>query len=388
MRNLIMSLSFCYHDSAVTIANEHEILLHLEAEMLFRKKHICIETHEEVEKLVDAALKNIGATIDDVKELLITKWKNLYRKKKEINLLGKSFEPIITTHHQNHIGTMIPSRYDKAVVVCADGGSEDGTTKIYFKDENKYTLLEDLDDTPMTGKFYGSITQIVIHHNHRLAHNTYAEKLMGLSALGEQSDELVALIKKNKDALNQYHEDSPDELLKQFKISSNYSAPWLDKRHVDLAYTAHNYWVNTFTEHLKKYRNLSENIALVGGCALNIALNSKLIDDHIYKNVYVSPISTDAGQSLGAILYRYPFLKCNYPFLGRYFGEMSPDASINEVLECLLKGDIIAWYQGRSEIGARALGHRSFIGLPFSLDQKRKISVKIKKGKSTDLWLQ
>ena len=162
MKNLIMSLSFCYHDSAVSIADEHEILLHLEAERLFRKKHICIETHEEVEQLVDAALKNIGATIDDVRELLITKWKNLYRKEKEINLLGKSFEPVITAHHQNHIGTMIPSGYNKAVVVCADGGSEDGTTKIYFKDENKYTLLEDLDDTPMTGKFYGSITQMAL----------------------------------------------------------------------------------------------------------------------------------------------------------------------------------------------------------------------------------
>ena len=76
---------------------------------------------------------------------------------------------------------------------------------------------------------------------------------------------------------------------------------------------------------------------------------------------------------------KYPNIKCNYPFLGRNFGDIDPNTSVDEILSLLLKGKIIAWYQGSSEIGARALGHRSFIGLPFSLEQKNKISVKIKK---------
>ncbi len=379
MNNLILSLSFCYHDSAVTIADQKEVLLHLEAERFFRKKHISIETHEDVEALVSAALDNLGCSIEDVDELLITKWKNLYRKNKTVILLGKEFTPIITSHHQNHIGTMVPSKFQEAIVVCADGGSEDGTTKIYHKKGNKYTLLEDLDDTPMTGKFYGSVTQIVIHPDHRLAHNTFAGKLMGLSALGCLNLELLNLIQKHLDMLNQYHENGAEDLLRTFKISDDYSHPWLDKRRIDMAFTAHNYWVDTFANHLKKYSPLSQNIALVGGCALNIALNSKLIDEQIFKNVYVSPVSTDAGQSLGAILYRYPHISCTYPFLGRHFGEIEEPFDISTVLQYLISGNIIAWYQGRAEIGARALGHRSFIGLPFSLEQKEKISVKIKK---------
>ena len=38
----------------------------------------------------------------------------------------------------------------------------------------------------------------------------------------------------------------------------------------------------------------------------------------------------------------------------------------------LLSNKIIAWYQGRSEIGARALGHRSFIGIPDSIKMRKK----------------
>lgn len=116
---------------------------------------------------------------------------------------------------------------------------------------------------------------------------------------------------------------------------------------------------------------------MVGGCALNISLNSKLLDDKIFDNVYVSPISTDSGQSLGAILYHNPNIKCNYPYLGRGY-EANILFDKEELMRDLLSNKIIAWYQGRSEIGARALGHRSFIGIPDSIKMRKKISEKIK----------
>ena len=114
-----------------------------------------------------------------------------------------------------------------------------------------------------------------------------------------------------------------------------------------------------------------------GGCSLNISLNSKLIDEKVFDNVYVSPISTDGGQSLGAILYRYPNIQVDYPFLGR--GKENIVTYDETVIEDLLNHKVIAWFQGRSEIGARALGHRSFIGLPDSVEMRVKISEKIKK---------
>ena len=114
-----------------------------------------------------------------------------------------------------------------------------------------------------------------------------------------------------------------------------------------------------------------------GGCSLNISLNSKLLDEKIFDNVYVSPISTDGGQSLGAILYRYPNIKVDYPFLGRGKSEVS--SYDEQIIKDILDHKVIAWFQGRSEIGARALGHRRFIGLPDSVEMRVKISEKIKR---------
>ena len=164
--------------------------------------------------------------------------------------------------------------------------------------------------------------------------------------------------------------------MKQFDLKPDYKKVWLNKEKLDIAHTAHEFWVSKCAYYLKKHNKFSKNICLVGGCALNISLNSKLIDEKIFDSVYVSPISTDAGQSLGAILYHHPYIKCDYPYLGR--GKESNFLYDENVIDDLVDGKIICWYQGRAEIGARALGKRSFIGIPTSNEMKTKISEKIK----------
>ena len=63
--------------------------------------------------------------------------------------------------------------------------------------------------------------------------------------------------------------------------------------------------------------------------------------------------------------------------MGREFGKYE-SIEYNNIIDDLLAGKIIAWYEGRSEIGARALGHRSFIGLPDSIEMRRKLSERVK----------
>ena len=208
------------------------------------------------------------------------------------------------------------------------------------------------------------------------AHTSGVGKLMGLSSYGVYDTKIEKLIKDNIEEINSLHFDNVDNLLKKFKLKKYYENVWLDKYKINIANTAHYFWVNKCAGYLKKHSKFSKNICLVGGCALNISLNSKLLEDKIFDNVYVSPISTDSGQSLGAILYRYPKIRCNYPYLGRGFE--SNYLYDEDVIEELLSGKIVCWYQGRAEIGARALGHRSFLGIPNSIEMKKKISENIK----------
>ena len=102
-KKIILSISFCFHDSCITLATEDEILIHLEAERIFREKHKKFVKLEEVDYLVKIGLEYIGKTINDVDEVLVTEWQNLYNGSK-VCILGKEFNAILTNHHENHIG--------------------------------------------------------------------------------------------------------------------------------------------------------------------------------------------------------------------------------------------------------------------------------------------
>ena len=371
----ILSISFCYHDSAITIADERKILIHIEYERFVNKKHERFRSIEDVDRTVKYALKQINLTIDDINEVLITSWNNLYKNNKVI-ILGKEFNAQLTSHHHNHIGTAFPSNFKKCVILCSDGGSEDGYTKLYYKNGKKVWLVDNLDEALFTGKFYGTIAQMLIEPKCSKAHSSGVVKLMGLSSYGKYNKKIMNLLNKNKREINKLHFEGVTELLDEFNLKPIYNNVWKDKYKQDIAFNAHKLWVDNCANYLKQHSSYSKNICLVGGCALNITLNSKLLDEKIYDNVYVSPISTDAGQSLGAILYKYPKIKCNYPYLGS--GKNSEKIYDDEIIQDLINGKIIAWYQGKSEIGARALGHRSFFGIPTNENMRKKLSEQVK----------
>jgi len=383
-----LSIAFCMHDSCVTIADEKQILLHLEGERFFKTKHIRVETPEKMDELVAGALDYLHLGIDDISEVLLASFGNAYPVP-ETKILGRLFTPIMTGHHDNHIGTAFPSGFDDAIVVCADGGSDEGpdtpyiTTRIYLKKGNHISLLEDLDDSSMNGRFYGTAAQMIIHPNFEMAHTTCVGKLMGLSSMGRFDQEIWDLLCQHERLFNTHYVSGCQSLLDLFGLSPDYNNPWEDERKRNFAYCAHEFWVGRFFQQLKKYTHLSRNIALTGGCALNITLNSRLIESDLYQGVYVSPISSDCGQSLGAVLFKYPGIICEYPYLGREFNPYGPDDSkidcdISQLVADLVSGKIVAWYQGRSEIGPRALGHRSFIGLPNSIEMRDRLSIKVK----------
>lgn len=370
-----LSISFCYHDSSITISSSNQILLHVEAERFFHKKHYRFKDLDDVNKIVEYALNELGMTIDNIHKLYITNWNNLFGE--EVKVLGKKFDPIYTSHHNNHIGTAFPSDFRKCVILCSDGGSEDGYTKLYYKKGNKIKLVEDLDNREFTGKFYGTIAQMLIEPKGSKAHTSGVGKLMGLSALGKYDKNIERLIIENIDEINTLHFDNVNNLLKKFNLDGNYNDVWKSEYKKNIATTAHIFWVNKCKEYLKQHNKYSRNICLVGGCALNITLNSTLLEEKIYDRVYVSPISTDSGQALGAILYDNPKIKCKYPYLG-VGKESNYLYDKEEIINDLLSGKVIAWYQGRSEIGARALGHRSFIGIPTKEEYRKRISEEIK----------
>jgi carbamoyltransferase len=375
-KDYLLSIYFGYHDSCITFADNESIVLHLQAERIFRKKRMKADIQQMLH-LIDIGLEYLGIEIKNIRQVYLAKWNNLFDNDSTININGKKFQPFITLHQANHIGCAFPSNFSDSLVVCADGGSEDITSGVYLKTKNEIKLIEDLSHSILSGKFYGNITQMVINPDFSKAHNEYAGKTMGLAPFGKWSSDLHNLIKANIDLLKELHFDGCEQLKKALLLSNDYDNYTHDWRRLNLAFTAQKIWEDEWLDKLNQYKNLSHKIILTGGCALNVSLNAKIMESGMFNEIYVPPICNDTGQSLGALLFHNPNLECNYPFLGRGFGDVEDIPE--QLIDDLLDHKIVCWYQGRSEIGPRALGHRSILGLPDSINMRRKISEQVKK---------
>jgi carbamoyltransferase len=121
-----------------------------------------------------------------------------------------------------------------------------------------------------------------------------------------------------------------------------------------------------------------KNLCLSGGFFLNCVSNYNLLK-RLPKDVkiYVEPMSSDAGNALGAARYVHHMLTNDTtirPQTNIYYGpkysytmddlkgrEVIKDVSAHQVASLLTEGNIVALYQGRSESGPRALGNRSIL---------------------------
>jgi carbamoyltransferase len=132
-------------------------------------------------------------------------------------------------------------------------------------------------------------------------------------------------------------------------------------------------------------RTGNRRLAMAGGVALNCVANSRLWREGPYERIWVQPASGDAGTALGAALQVAHDLGDRVrpmatAALGRGWDDAAlearlrtaalaferPDDVAAVVAAALARNEVVAWFQGRSEYGPRALGHRSLLADPRS----------------------
>ena len=135
------------------------------------------------------------------------------------------------------------------------------------------------------------------------------------------------------------------------------------------------------------------DLVMAGGVALNCVANSRLWQDGPFERVWVQPAAGDSGTALGAALYVARELgdriaPMETAALGRGFSDDElerwlqtagieyerPDDVAEAVAEVLAADGVVAWFQGRSEFGPRALGHRSLLADPRSETNTEKLN--------------
>lgn len=343
-----------------------------------------------------------------------------YLQKKQLHHFSRHFNSSIQFigHHDAHaLSAEFMSPFEKALILVVDGAGSSVTdleglpNQLSFASIDRSSLesmsLYSLDKRAVNslrplkkvwhqyrnpnqgpwkvsdglGMFYERIAEFIFQSNQA------AGKVMGLASFGTPE--------KIKGARSEYLEGLPFAKMFRGKTKQEWQESQSLSLFQDLAATAQEEFekeILSFVYESKKEYPDYENLILVGGCALNCTTNGKILKQKIFRSVYIPPFPGDGGISLGCA---YSQLKKRlngssprisfedqHGFLGpkssvpdekkirecfKDYSISRPDNLAKEVAEILSKKKIVAWFQGRSESGPRALGHRSLLA---SLDRE------------------
>jgi carbamoyltransferase len=140
-------------------------------------------------------------------------------------------------------------------------------------------------------------------------------------------------------------------------------------------------------------RTGARDLVMAGGVALNCVANSRLWREGPFERIWVQPASGDSGTALGAAMHVAHELgddvrAMTTAALGRGWDDEAlaarlrtagvaferPDDLADAVAEVLASDGVVAWFQGRSEFGPRALGHRSLLADPRNAANLEKLN--------------
>lgn len=177
----------------------------------------------------------------------------------------------------------------------------------------------------------------------------------------------------------------------------------LTARHEDLAHSLQVVYEECFTHVLEGLWELTKipRLCLAGGCAMNSVANGKVRQRTPFRELYIQPASSDNGTALGAAYYvwnqilgRGRSFVMEHGYWGPAHDEATvlasldgaytieryatPEAIAHATARLIADGNVVGWYQGRMEWGARALGNRSIVADPRRADIRDLINVKIK----------
>ena len=339
--------------------------------------------------------------------------------KKLKNSFGEVFKnPILfPEHHFSHAASAFyPSPFQEAVVLTVDGVGEWATTTVAIGTQNKLDIVKEIHFPHSLGLLYSAFT-----HYTGFRVNSGEYKVMGLAPYGEPKykdlilEKLIDVKEDGSFRLDQsYFNYMTGRTMINKKFSDLFGQPVrkpdsepLTQFHMDIAAS-----IQVVVEKilLQMVRSLATeykipNLCLAGGVALNCVANGKILRDKCFKDIWIQPAAGDAGGALGAALaiwhsklnnpkkiYCSDIMKGSYlgpkfsndeieqqlSEVGAVFETVSDSELIKKTVKQLIDNKAVGWFQGRMEFGPRALGNRSILGDPRSVDMQRILNLKVK----------
>ena len=314
--------------------------------------------------------------------------------KKQLKTQGFTrFNLSLLDHHLCHAETAARfSRLDRCLVLTLDGVGDGLSGSVWQFKESRLNLMKKISSTVSLGIFFEHVTNLM---NMRELEDE--GKVMALAnyayPIDDHDNPLMKLI-----GVRGLELVSPYDSKAMYRELKNILWQYPSEQFAYMAQRVLEERALTLTRNALALTG-DRNIALAGGVFSNIKLNMKIAEMPETEHVYVFPHMGDGGLAMGAAM------RVNHErfgvdqyvlkdlYLGPQFSEADmrlslkrwgfPYASLKDTAaraaELVLDGEIILWFQGRMEIGPRALGNRSIIARSDNKNLKDRLNLVLKK---------
>lgn len=289
----------------------------------------------------------------------------------------------LIAHEIAHLGTCLPfygNYKPNSLLVHIDGGASDSCASAWFYNGREIVHVDhgwhygikmavnNFNDNPLTGRILGL---------DKREHLSWPGKLMGYAMHGGYDPKLHQYLSEQGWFYDDY-QNVDISGSKGFKIARCMQE--------ELELQVYSY-IDTFRK-----KTGAEHLYYSGGAALNIHANSRIESKCCFSNINIPPAPSDCGLALGAAAFLdwqdgmkispvSPFLN---PVPTIRDGEvvipkrLKVTSDIFEVAVHIAEGKVVGAFFGSPEIGPRALGHRSLLVRPDSVECRRRVSEKMK----------
>lgn len=406
------------HDAGATLFIDNQHICSISQERLTRIKH---DGNFPLES-IDYCLKEGNVSRDDIDQIYIPSMclEIFYRQladggiQNKIKSLFPNAEFHIISHHLSHAASSVfSSNFDEGSILTLDGAgsliydidyknslqAETNLIGYFNKKKNIFRIFNGVNGTNNFGSYYHDTAHKIYCKKIRKQIDPYDEKyretwdgkIMGLSAYGK--NESVENLKEYTLSKDLSYNEFPYVI---FEYQKEFALKTADEQAYILQKNFENGLVDYVSE-LKRLNYLEDNLCLAGGSFLNVLGNSCL--KKLGLNIHIPPCTNDVGLHFGAACYgvhqhhQEVVLPKNIALLGRIYTDEEIETEIKDydyhkfdTLEevCkftanqLTQNKIIAWFQNRSEFGARALGSRSLLMNPSPKENKDIMNHRVK----------
>ena len=422
-----LGLSAFYHDSAACIVVGNKVIAAAEEERFTGIKHdssfpknaiqwVLYESGYSINDINEVNWYENPETKDDRVKTIFNKrpirtffLRQRYFKNRKNNSpknllknLGYTGKITYHDHHFSHAAfSYYTSPFKDSAILTVDGVGEWETITISKGVNKTIKKLYSVNFPNSLGMLYSTITSFL-----GFKPNEGEYKVMGLAPYGNPItyiEKLNVILNHSKQDLYLYQRYFAWEyserimftkrLCQLLELQPRLPEEPVTQEHKDLAASLQMLYEQQFKKLLKKAKELtgSSNICIGGGCAYNGVGNT--LAYKYFDSVHIPFAPSDAGSAIGACLTEHTSVS---PYLGpkykntyikslleetakiQYF-KLRDDLLITKVAEFIAAEKIVAWFQGKMEFGARALGNRSILALPRNAEMREKLNYVVKK---------